>query len=242
MKFKPIFLFLFLSSACSAHEPCSQIKVAIVDTGLDLNDPRFQGNLCDFGHKDFTGEGIEDKIGHGTFVAGLIKNHIKKANYCFMILKYYSRIATSHMTIENEVMALRYAVENGATIVNLSGGGETFVEEESLIIKSHPEVLFSVAAGNENKNLDMKGNYFYPASLTYKNIFVAGSIDSDHEKSIRSNYGKMVYWEVGENVKSFLPNGEEGYMSGTSMSTAILSAKIVDILSKTCKDRGIDGN
>ena len=48
------------------------LRVAVIDTGLDLSDKRFSSRLCKEGHEDFTHTTIEDKSGHGTHVVGLI--------------------------------------------------------------------------------------------------------------------------------------------------------------------------
>jgi subtilisin family serine protease len=228
---KLIFLLLLLSIPCFAVQ--KQLRVAIVDTGLDLKDPRFT-HLCPTGHKNFVkSETLDDINGHGTHVSGLIELHAGKSNYCMLIYKFYSDSISGSSTTKNEVGAIREAIEDGADVINLSEDGPEFDEDEAIIIKYHPEVTFVVAAGNERKDLDIQGNQMYPASLNYPNIVVVGSLDHNAKRSEYSNYGKKVEnWEVGEQVWSYLPNGKYGFMSGTSMSTAIATGKLVDKLSK----------
>ena len=88
------------------------LRVAIVDTGLDLSDERFSEHLCPEGHKDFSASGIKDTVGHGTFIAGLIQKYAGKGNYCFLVYKYYSENAPGFVNVENEVSALREAVNS----------------------------------------------------------------------------------------------------------------------------------
>lgn len=236
------FLWLTLSLFCtdaSAKQHREPLKIAIVDTGLNLFDPRFKGHICPGGHKDFTNTGLNDFIGHGTFVAGLIQKYAGKTNdYCFLIYKYYTYRTPAKVIIRGEVDAFREAIKNGAKIINFSGGGETFSEDEYLVVKENPDVLFVVAAGNESKNIETETGHFYPASLLMNNEQVVGNITSDGKQAETSNWAnpgrERFFWEIGTDVKSILPNGNTGIESGTSFSTAIRTGKVIrDFLDAT---------
>lgn len=230
---------LLLPTIGVAQHRCKPIKVAIVDTGLDLTDPRFKAHLCKTGHRNFVEfETATDLMDHGTHVAGLIQKYAGNANYCLLIYKYYSEDALGTMNMKREVLAFNEAIKNGATVINYSGGGPVFSEEEAIIIEKHPEITFVVAAGNEGQNLDVSGNEYWPASLFYPNIQVVESVNRDEVLSKNSNYtSKKHYLEVGEDVESYLPNGKVGVMSGTSMSCAVHTGKLVDKLSNLCENR-----
>ncbi|MBI5837431.1 MAG: S8 family serine peptidase [Candidatus Eisenbacteria bacterium] len=45
------------------------VRLAILDTGIDRGHPDFEGRIT--GHEDFTGRGVRDDSGHGTFVASV---------------------------------------------------------------------------------------------------------------------------------------------------------------------------
>ena len=79
-----IFLIPYKTAACE------QIKIAIIDTGLDLSDPRFAGHICNKGHRNFIldNDNTEDNNGHGTHIAGLIRSNAGEGNYCFLIYKF----------------------------------------------------------------------------------------------------------------------------------------------------------
>jgi subtilisin family serine protease len=240
-----IIAFLVLSSNLSANECQKQLKVAIVDTGLDLNDPRFKNHLCKTGHKNFVhGEPLNDLMGHGTHVAGSIVRYSDTTNYCLLIYKYYSENEPGLINLQNEVSAFKEAVKNGADIVNFSGGGPEFSEEEYLTIKKHPKVTFVVAAGNEGVNIDLPSNYYYPASYFLKNISIVSSIEYTGELAKTSNWSKKhpTYKQFGVNILSTLPPRlvkdqivNQGYMSGTSMATAIITGKLVTETQNLCK-------
>lgn len=227
-------LGIFLSVACtSVVFPMKQHRVVVLDTGLDLNDPRFKGVLCKDGHKDFTGEGITDTNGHGTHIAGLIKQYAKNKNYCMVILKYWADDKRENSkNIRDYANALSYIAQMypPPTIVNYSGNGEYPLNEEKMIFKTMKDTTWVVAAGNDK--LDLKYHESFPGSLGYHNVQVVGSLTKDRmQRSSFSNYNLYgMLWEVGENVKSTLPNGSEGFMSGTSQSTAIRTGKLINTL------------
>jgi len=226
MNYLIILFFLFLSPALASEH--KTLKVAVIDTGLNLKDDRFQGVICPTGHKDFTGEGINDIHGHGTHVTGLIKKNAGIGNYCILIYKYYSEKLIDRQNLINAISALKEAASNGADIVNFSSGGPEFNEEEYLIIKQHPYITFVVAAGNEGHNLDYKCDY-YPACLGLPNMVIVGNCKNKKVYNKTSNYGKILTTcNNGNNVLSSLPNGF-GYMSGTSQSTAIETGKLVHL-------------
>jgi len=221
---RPILLFLLLTSLAQAQT----LKVAVIDTGLSLNDPRFAGHICSTEHKDFTGTSLDDVNSHGTHVSGLIVKNAGDGDYCLQIYKYYTDSQSGAVNLKHEVEAIREAINNKANIVNMSGGGPEFNEEEALLIKYHPEIIFVVAAGNDGKDLDISGNSFYPASLFYGNIEVVMALDREGNRIRSSNYGKKIEnKELGENVYSYLPNGKMGYMTGTSQATATFTGKLI---------------
>jgi subtilisin family serine protease len=209
-------LIFFISQVALA-----QLRIAVVDTGLDLNDPRFKQVLCKDGHADFSGEGIKDLYGHGTHVAGLIKEYAGNSDYCMIIIKYFKNKDESYL-----LRALLHAAWLRVDLVNISGGGTTYDEIEHRFFQTTQHIKFIVAAGNSNK--DIGKTLFYPASYGYKNITVVGALDADGTKADYSNYGKYVtHWEIGTNITSTCPNNSYCIMSGTSMSCAIVSGKII---------------
>lgn len=210
-------LFLLLSTADA------QTRVAVIDTGLDLSDSRFKKVLCKEGHKDFTGTGIKDTHGHGTHVAGLIKQYAGDSNYCMLIYKYYVQDIDCR---NSEMNALNEAIKQGASIINFSGGGQGFQIQEYITIMSNMDVKFVVAAGNDGKSLDESYSY-YPASYNLSNIIIVGSYNYSNHRAEYSNYGSNVIWEIGSNVLSTLPDGKMGYMSGTSMAAPIHTGKMI---------------
>ena len=201
-----------------AHSDNAFIHIVVIDTGLQLDDSRLVAHVCLDGNKDLTGKGIQDDYGHGTHVVGLIEKYAADSNYCISMIKYTEEAAAP---VNKYMDALKDAILQKPDIINLSVSGVNFIEEERELICGHPEIAFVVAAGNEGNNLDI--HPIYPAALGCSNITTVGSKDF-----LGSNYGTMVHvFESGLNVISTLPNNKEGPNTGTSMSAAIASGKLV---------------
>lgn len=228
---KYLSLFLLLNT-CFASET---LRVAVIDTGLDLEDPRFIGLFCDNGTSslDFTGTTLKDKNNHGTHVTGLIKQYAKDSNYCLIIIKFYSEYGTSYLN-----RSIEYAIEQKASIINISAGGRSFDEVEYNLIKNSPNITYVVAAGNEGENLDCNVKTNYLTCYKLPNVISVGCLDKNQNRCPTSNYGKYVKtYELGQNVYSTFPIKtydvktreckEMGYISGTSQSTAIHTGKLI---------------
>ncbi len=211
-----LIIVLLMSIAFTAN---ATTKVAVIDTGFDLDNPRHV-KLCKDGHKDFTNTNIKDSHGHGTHIAGLIANNADNSDYCLVILKYYP----AKNQLLSSLNSLKYAIFMKVDIINYSGGGTDKSELECKLIKQALDQGIKVvaAAGNERSDLALKG--YYPA-LCDERVVVVGT---DHKRLPAANYGAPIkYLEDGLNVVSILPNNRTGTMSGTSQATAIRTGKIV---------------
>ncbi len=232
-----ILAFNMLVTTAAIPEDTRLIKVAIIDTGLDLSDYRFRGKLCKTGHRSFSGS-INDIHGHGTHVAGLIVKYGPPDGYCLMIIKYYEEHNKGRINLANTFKSIKHAINNGAMVINYSGGGSTLYKKELNIIRNSPHVTFVIAAGNGGMDVSKSTkNRYYPASYDLPNIVAVGSLDLKGKKLTTSNYGDTIdAWEIGLNVVSTVPNGicwhKSTYnclmrMSGTSQATAIATGKLL---------------
>lgn len=103
------------------------VKVAVIDSGIDRDHPEFVGRIA--GGRSFVGTPwYVDTQGHGTFVAGEIAanafNGIGIAGMAFNAQLLIAKVVRPDGTIslQAEVQAIRWAVDNGARVVNLSLG------------------------------------------------------------------------------------------------------------------------
>ena len=165
---------------------------------------------------------IQDTHGHGTHVSGIIAAqgpphceiigvapHVK-----IMTLKYYEEGADSSLNIKNTIKSILYAINNGADIINYSGGGPGANQSEKSAIAQAADkgIIFVAALGNEGSKIGEKTKY-YPASYNLPNIVFVQSHNEKEERVESSNYiesrslePKRVQTAPGENIISTLPS------------------------------------
>ncbi|HEU0304772.1 MAG TPA: SpoIID/LytB domain-containing protein [Gaiellaceae bacterium] len=159
------------------------VTVAVVDTGIDLGHPDLADNVI--ASKSFVGGSADDPLGHGTFVAGLIAaeidNAVGVAGIAFPARLLVARVATADGDIDAavEAKAIRWAVDRGARVINLSIGGlrdplrpsrDTFSQDEAdAIAYAHSKGVVVVASvGNGDSAPSSPWPYAsYPSALPH---------------------------------------------------------------------------
>ncbi|MHB9033770.1 MAG: S8 family peptidase [Anaerolineae bacterium] len=103
------------------------IKIAVVDTGIDLSHPDFQGRILNT--YDVTGETVQDGLGHGTHCAGIAAGSgaASKGKYrgvapgaSLLIAKVLRNDGSGMMSDVME--GVEWAVDQGAQVISLSLG------------------------------------------------------------------------------------------------------------------------
>jgi len=104
------------------------VKVAVIDSGIDGTHPDLKGRVV--AAKSFVGgSAYSDEQGHGTFVAGEIaanpSNGIGMAGLAFNARLIVAKVVgpDGSVSLPAEVAAIRWAVAQGARVINLSLGG-----------------------------------------------------------------------------------------------------------------------
>ncbi|MCB0420021.1 MAG: S8 family serine peptidase [Bdellovibrionales bacterium] len=180
---------------------------------------------------------LQDVNGHGTHIAGIIirqflsivsqKKNLGQRPIRLLPIRYFSG-KEENTNVETTVLALKYAIQMGAEVINYSSGGYSqSARERSILQSAHSKGVWIVAAaGNHGMNIDLQG--FYPAAYGYTNIISVGALDANHQLIPESNYGKhrVDVAAPGLEIVSTLPNDQYGTMSGTSQATAFVTGSI----------------
>jgi len=105
------------------------VRVAIIDSGIDGGHPEFPRSRIWQARSWVGGSPLTDEEGHGTFVAGMIAASIDNnegiAGMAFPAQLVIAKIARADQSIDvrDEADAIRWAVDVGARVINLSIGG-----------------------------------------------------------------------------------------------------------------------
>jgi subtilisin family serine protease len=169
-----------------------------------------------------------DEVGHGTHVAGIIGALHNKigiaginASVQLMPLKFIGGDGSG--PLDEAVMAIAYAVQHGADVINASWGATDSSELLAEAVKYAIDngVLFVAAAGNDGMDNDQSGSFpaNYPGVMS-----VAASDDTDRVANF-SNFGRLSTHIAAPGVSVlstfhpfFIFNNQYEWLSGTSMA------------------------
>ena len=160
------------------------VYVAVIDSGVDGSHPELQNRVEDA--RSFVDDfPRKDAQGHGTFVAGLIaaeaNNALGIAGIGFPVKLLVAKVVRADGTIspEAEAKAIRWAVDRGAQVINLSLGGtrdplqparDTFSQLEASAVDYAVKsgVVVVAAVGNGDQAPSLPWTYAnYPAALPH---------------------------------------------------------------------------
>ena len=160
------------------------VRVAIVDSGLDTTHPEFPRSEI-WAAKSFVSNALTDEDGHGTFVAGeigaAVNNDKGIAGIAFPAKLIIAKIAgaDASISVDDEAAAIRWSVDHGAQVINLSIGGvrdpldpatDTFsqVEANAIEYAVRHNVVLVAAVGNADVAPTQPWRWAsYPAALPH---------------------------------------------------------------------------
>jgi subtilisin family serine protease len=135
------------------------VKVAVLDTGIDLTHPDLQGKVAD--SKVFTGEpSVQDGFGHGTHVASIIAGSGAASDGKYKGVAPGAQLLvgkvldnTGNSSDSQVIAGMQWAAGDGAKVVNMSLGsgpsdGTDPVSEAVDELTASTGTLFVIAAGN----------------------------------------------------------------------------------------------
>lgn len=196
------------------------VKIAVVDTGCDLDHPDLVNNLLP-GYNVINPRKLPiDDAGHGGHVTGILvaeNNDIGMVGVApkAKVIPIKALDKNGNGTLENVAIGVRKAVELGADIICMSLGSPNPIQQVRKAIQFAAEKGIPVfcAAGNAGNTK----NVFYPAA--YPETIAIGSIDENFDRSSFSNTGKNLdFMAPGGKILSTVPDNWYGVMSGSSMA------------------------
>jgi hypothetical protein len=224
------------------------VVVAVVDTGIDASHRELSSSIW-LNQDEVAGNGVDDDAngfvddtwgwdfasgdnnptdlnGHGTHVAGTIaaaNDGFGATGVAFDATIMPVRVldADGMGSIFDVAAGIRYAVDNGADVINLSLGGGYSSALGSALSYAQQHGVFVVAAAGNGAAAAPAYPAAFSASLT--NVLSVGAHDSgDAVASFTNRVGGSGAVQVaapGVNIYSSLPGNRYGYLSGTSMAT-----------------------
>ena len=234
-----------------AAVPPPSVIVAVIDGGVDVAHPALAAHLWvnpgeiagngDDDDKDGVVDDVNganlltndadlhDDTGHGTHVSGIVLQADPNAR--IMALK----AGNGHfIDIAAAATAIRYAVDHGARVINLSWAfqsGAGFLADALEYARAH-DVLVVAAAGNFSFDNDLIPTY--PASYSSDTLVsVAATCDGQTLASF-SDFGKLSVSIAapGCDVRSTVPGGGYALMSGTSMAAPAVAGAAARLLER----------
>lgn len=244
-----------LSTAEKADFKNNPVLVAVIDTGINASHELFDGVLCDEGlwynaldkTTGSANNNVKDEcangnlIGHGTHVAGIVAQEIKKygledyikilpvkasnngsfdASYVVEAINYVKDLATQDKTIVIN-MSLTKMIRSSDTSW-WGKNGKIDVAVQSAVREG---VIVCAAAGNERKNSASSG-YSLGSPACFENVIGVMNYGEGLIPAPKSNYGAAYDIAApGQNIKSASKDGNNNYNTkdGTSMATPFVS-------------------
>lgn len=220
----------------SAYPKISNIKqgntkVAIIDTGVTVL-PDISGQVIAGYNFVNNSNNANDDNGHGTFISSIIASKVNNSvgiagiNDRVNILPIKVLEADGSGYLSNLIQGIQYAIDQNASIINLSLASTAYdAGLNNIIEKAYQRgIIIVAAAGNSGNNitsptispLNNDGNKNW--------VIGVGAVDNRANRPTYSNYGLGVdVVAPGDDILGYNQNNALEYRSGTSIATAVVS-------------------
>lgn len=203
--------------------------VAVIDTGADCTHPLLAGRVSARSY-DFANNtaDVTDVNSHGTATAGLVAD-LTPDEVDVMVLRVYDDDNLSKPSLV--LTALEYALENGATVVNMSLGWPNAIEKgysflNSVLAQAYASgVVVVTAAGNRSQsNPGANADDVYPANQAA--VLTVSGVDRDlaFDGGYSASGASVDLCAPGTSVSVAAPDGGMTTRSGTSFAAPHVAA------------------
>jgi len=215
----------------------SSVTVAVIDTGVDLQNTELQGRII--GGHDYVNndDDPDDDHWHGTHVAGVIAaagdNHQGIAGMAWQTMIMPMKVLNSEGsgTDADTAQAITDAVDDGADIINISLGGVDSSQTLYNAIKyAYNHGVLVVASGGNCGNssfaqngCDYQDQAVYPAAYDTEVFAVAATSEYDVVATFSNRGDYIDIAAPGVDIYSTMLNNQYWWASGTSQAAPHVS-------------------
>ncbi len=214
------------------------IKVGLIDTGIDLNHPDLAGNIKGGVNTINLAKSPNDDNGHGTHVAGIIgamNNNFGVVGVGPKIDLYAVKVLNANGSgfLSDVIEGLDWAVVNNMNVINMSLGTPSFSQAFYDAVKrvNAAGIVQVAAAGNSGPG---DNSVDYPAK--FPEVIAVSATDSSDNAPFWSSRGPEVDLAApGVSVFSTYRNRSYKTLSGTSMASPHVAGTAALLLSNPSK-------
>jgi cell wall-associated protease len=206
-------------------------RQAVGDNPDDINDTKYGNNIV-------YGPDKEEAL-HGTHVAGIIaqvrNNTVGGDGVANNVEIMAIRAVPNGDEYDKDIaLAIRYAVDNGAKVINGSFGKSYSPNKQwvfdAIKYAEKKDVLFVHASGNDGNDIDLEKNINFPNDSEdnkiefASNVLTVGALNNVYGQTVVapfSNYGtiNVDVYAPGMEIYASVPNNKYKYEQGTSMAS-----------------------
>lgn len=215
-----------MEKSWDVSEGSSDVIVAVVDTGIDMDHPEFKGKLVEGYNVLDDSSKPQDDNGHGTHVSGVIaaktnnKDGIAGMTWKSKLMPVKAIGADGSGSAVDIAQGIYWATDHGADVINLSIGNYTSsaaLKEACRYAYEH-NVVMVAASGN-----DATDQPSYPAA--FEEVLSVAAVDHLKERADFSNFGDYVDVAApGVDIPSTYIYSDYASLSGTSMACPHVAA------------------
>jgi hypothetical protein len=218
------------------------VRIGVIDTGIDMTHPALRHHQINIGKISPAGKVASTEL-HGTGVLALLAGDAKSSTpglipgATFYVADIFFPDENGHpvSTTMHLLAALDWMAQLDVQIINLSLSGPRDWLVRSLVSAmskprrtsgSSPQIgtVFVAAAGNGGPGAAPS----YPAA--YPEVVAVTAVSKDLRSYRRANHGEYIDVAApGVNIWTALPEGRQGFQSGTSFATPYMTAIIAAI-------------